>query len=82
MITPQDYIDAANKKLLNENLKAGIRRSYAPNVAEKLCAIIDAEEKVEHLVKFYNELTEMFAQYQRQQQQYLEALYKNYYGNV
>lgn len=82
MITPQDCIDAANKKLFNENLKANIRRSYAPNIAEKLCAEIDKGERVEHLVKFYNELTEMFAQYQKQQQQYLEALYRNYYGNV
>lgn len=82
MITPQDYIDAAKKKLFNENLKDCIRRSYAPNVAEKLCTIIDTEERAEHLVKFYNELTDMFAQYQRLQQQYLDALYKNYYGNV
>ena len=81
MITPQDCIDAVNKKVFNENLKTTIRRIYAPNVAERLCAVIDAGEGAEHLTKFCNELMDMFAQYQRQQQQYLDALYKNYYGN-
>ena len=81
MITPQDYIDAINKKFVNENLKADIRRNYAPNVADRLCTIIDAEEKAEHLAKFYNELMNMFAQYQRQQQQYMDALYRYYYRN-
>lgn len=81
MITPQDYIDTINKKFINENLKANIRRNYAPNIAEKLCAEIDKGERAEHFVKFYNELKDLFAQYQRQQQQYLEALYRNYYGN-
>ena len=81
MITPQDYIDAINKKIFNEDLKAAIRRIYAPNIADRLCAVIDAGEEAEHLTKFCNELMEMFAQYQRQQQQYLDALYKNYYGN-
>ena len=66
MITPQDYIDAINKKIFNENLKVTIRRTYAPNVADRLCTMIDAEERAEHLAKFYNELMNMFAQYQRQ----------------
>lgn len=81
MITKQDYIDAISKKLFNENLKAEIRRNYAPNIAENLCARIDAQERTEHLTKCFNELMDMFAQYQRQQQQYLEALYKSVYGN-
>lgn len=81
MITKQDYIDAISKKLFNENLKTEIRRNYAPNIAENLCARIDAQERTEHLTKCFNELMDMFAQYQRQQQQYLEALYKSVYGN-
>lgn len=81
MITEQDYIDAISKKLFNENLKAGIRRNYAPNIAENLCARIDAQERTEHLTKCFNELMNMFAQYQKHQQQYLEALYKSVYGN-
>ena len=80
-MTGRDIIDAVNKKLFNELLKADIRRNYAPNVAERLCAIIDAEERAEHLAKFYNELMNMFAQYQRQQQQYMDALYRYYYRN-
>lgn len=81
MITKQDYIDAISKKLFNEKLKAEIRRNYAPNIAENLCARIDAQERTEHLTKCLNELMDMFVQYQRQKQQYLEALYKSVYGN-
>ena len=80
-MTGQDIIDAANKKLFNELLKADIRRYFAPNIAENLCSRIDAEERAEHLAKFYNELMNMFAQYQKQQQQYMDALYRYYYGN-
>ena len=81
MITGKDYIDAISKKVFNENLKADIRRNYAPNVADRLCAVIDAGEEAEHLTKFFNELMEMFAQYQKQQQQYMDALYRYYYRN-
>ena len=54
MITPQDYIDAVNKKLFNELLKADIIKYFATNIAENFCSRIDAEEKAEHLVKCYN----------------------------
>lgn len=81
MITEQDYIDAINKKLFNEMLKTDIRRNHAPDIAENLCARIDVQERTEHLTKCFNELMNMFAQYQKQQQQYLEALYKSVYWN-
>ena len=78
-MTGRDIVDAVNKKLFNKLLKADIRKNYAPDVADRLCTIIDAEERAEHLEKFYNELMNMFAQYQRQQQQYTDALYRYYY---
>lgn len=81
MITQQDCIDAAKKKFLNEILKADIRRNYAPVIAENLCARIDAQERTEHLTKCFNELMNSYIQYQIQQQQYLDALYKSLYGN-
>lgn len=72
-------IDAVNKKLFIELLKADIRRCFAPNIAEDLCRKIDAEERAEHLARCYDELMNMFVQYQKQQQQYMEALYRFYY---
>ena len=78
-MTGRDIVDAVNKRLFNKLLKADIRRNYAPNVADRLCTILDSEERAEHLEKFYNELMNMFAQYQRQQQQYTDALYRYYY---
>ena len=74
MITLKDLNDIAENKIKNEAQKAIIRSSFPPHIAERMCAAIDGQEKLEHLIRFLNEYKELMVQQQMQQAAVVEFL--------
>lgn len=67
MITIKDLNDIAENKIKNEVQKAIIRSSFPPHIADRMCATIDGQEKMEHFIRFLNEYNEWMAQQQMRQ---------------
>ncbi len=79
MITIQDLNNILDNKIANEAQKNLIRNNFPPQIAERMCAAIDGQEKVELFKRILNEYNEWLLNQQRQQmcvQQFL----REYYG--
>ncbi len=74
MITLKDLNDIAENKIRNDAQKAIIRSSFPPHIAERMCAAIDGQERLEHFVRLLNEYNEWMAQQQMQQAAVMEFL--------
>lgn len=74
MITIQDLYNIVGNKIANETQKALIRSSFPPHIADRMCAAIDGQEKMEHFIRFLNEYNEWMAQQQMQQAEVIEFL--------
>jgi len=58
MITVQDLCNIVRNKISNDMQKTFIRKSFPPQIAERMCSAIDGQEKAEHfqrLLREYNE---------------------------
>ena len=49
-----------------------IRSSFPPHIADRMCAAIDGQEKMEHFVRFLNEYNEWMGMQQKQQAAVME----------
>lgn len=58
MIREKDFVELTIKKMLNDFNKGVIRRFYPPQIAAQKCNAIDAWEKMEHFMRFANEMKE------------------------
>lgn len=67
MITIQDLYNILGNKISNEMQKAIIRKNCPPQIAERMCDAIDAQEKAEHFQWFLQEYNEWLINQQRQQ---------------
>ena len=79
MITTKDLYDIVGNKISNEAQKAIIRNFFPPQIAERMCAAIDGQERVDHLRRLLEEYDEWMKQQQLQQQvvlRFLEQYYK------
>lgn len=74
MITLKDLNDIAENKIKNEAQKAIIRSSFPPHIADRMCAAIDDQERIEHFMRLLNEYNEWMVQQQMQQAAVLEFL--------
>ena len=74
MITEKDLYDIAENKIANEAQKALIRNNFPPQIADRMCAAIDGQEKLEHFIRFLNEYNEWMVQQQMQQAAVMEFL--------
>ena len=54
----KDFVELAVKKMLKDINKGVIRRFYHPQIAAQKCNAIDAWEKMEHFMRFANEMKE------------------------
>ena len=57
MITLQDLYNIVGNKIANETGKAIIRNSFPPQIAERMCAAIDGQERAEHFQRLLVEYT-------------------------
>ena len=64
MITLKDLNDIAENKIKNEAQKAIIRSSFPPHIADRMCAAIDGQEKMEHFIRFLKEYNEWMVEQQ------------------
>lgn len=79
MITLQDLYNIVGNKIANETGKAIIRNSFPPQIAERMCAAIDGQERAEHFQRLLVEYNEWMLNQQRQQaaiQEFLREYYK------
>lgn len=79
MITTKDVCDIIGNKIANEEQKTLIRNNFPPQVADRMCAAIDGQEKAELFKRILNEYNEWLLNQQRQQmcvQQFLREYYK------
>ena len=79
MITIQDLYNILDNKIANEAQKALIRNNFPPQIADRMCAAIDGQEKAELFKRILNEYNEWLLSQQRQQmyvQQFLREYYK------
>lgn len=76
MITLKDLNDIAENRIKNEVQKAIIRSSFLPHIADRMCAAIDGQEKMEHFIRFLNDYNEWMVQQQKVVQEFLRG-YKN-----
>ncbi len=74
MITLKDLNDIAENKIKNEAQKAIIRSSFPPHIADRMCAAIDDQERIEHFMRLLNEYNEWMVQQQMQQAAVIEFL--------
>ena len=74
MITLKDLNDIAENKIKNDAQKAIIRSSFPPHIADRMCAAIDDQERIEHFMRLLNEYNEWMAQQQMQQAAVMEFL--------
>lgn len=65
MITVKDLNDIAENKIKNEAQKEIIRTSFPPHIADRMCAAIDGQEKMEHFIRFLNEYNEWMVMQQK-----------------
>ena len=71
MITLKDLNDIAENKIKNDAQKAIIRSSFPPHIADRMCAAIEGQEKMENFIRFLNEYNEWAAQQQMAIQEFL-----------
>jgi hypothetical protein len=79
MITLQDLYNIVGNKIANETGKAIIRNSFPPQIAERMCAAIDGQERAEHFQRLLMEYNEWMLIQQHQQaaiQKFLKEYYK------
>ena len=79
MITLQDLYNIVGNKIANEAGKAIIRNSFPHQIAERMCAAIDGQERAEHFQRLLVEYNEWMLNQQRQQaaiQKFLKEYYK------
>lgn len=76
MITLKDLNDIAENKIKNEAQKAIIRSSFPSHIADRMCAAIDGQEKMEHFIRFLNEYNEWMVEQQMVLQEFLREYYK------
>ena len=74
MITLKDLNDIAENKIKNEAQKAIIRSSFPPHIADRMCAAIDGQERLEHFMRLLNEYNAWMVQQQIQQAAVMEFL--------
>lgn len=68
MITIQDLYNILGNKISNEMQKAIIRNNFPPQIAERMCAVLDGHEKAEHFQRLLQEYNEWLVNQQRQQE--------------
>ena len=78
MITPKDLLDIIENKIANETQKTLIRNNFPPQLAERMCAAIDWQEKAEQFRRLLMEWNEWMVAQQRQQQ-YIQQFLRQYY---
>lgn len=78
MITTKDLYDIIENKISNEAQKSLIRNSFPPQIADRMCNVIDCQEKAEHFKHFLEEWNEWLVN-QQQQQQYIQQFFQQYY---
>lgn len=79
MVTLQDLYNIVGNKIANETGKAIIRNSFPPQIAERMCAAIDGQERAEHFQRLLMEYNEWMLIQQHQQaaiQKFLKEYYK------
>ena len=79
MITIQDLYNIAGNRISNEMQKSIIGNNFPPQIAERMCAAIDGQERIEHFQRLLKEYNEWMVKQQRQQeavQQFLREYYK------
>ena len=79
MITIQDLYNIVVKKVSNETQKTIIRNNFPPQIAERMCAAIDGQERIDHFQRLLKEYNEWMVMQQRQQkavQKFLREYYK------
>lgn len=79
MVTLQDLYNIVGNKIANETGKAIIRNSFPPQIAERMCAAIDGQERAEHFQHLLMEYNEWMLIQQHQQaaiQKFLKEYYK------
>ncbi len=74
MITLKDLNDIAENKIKNEAQKTIIRSSFPPHIADRMCAAIDDQERIEHFMRLLNEYNEWMVQQQMQHAAVIEFL--------
>lgn len=78
MITEKDLYDILENKISNAMQKAIIRNSFPPQIAERMCAAIDSQEKAAHFQRLLQEYNEWLINQQRQQAA-IAAFLRGYY---
>ena len=78
MITEKDLYDILENKISYEMQKAIIRNSFPLQIAERMCAVIDSQEKAAHFQRLLQEYNEWFINQQRQQA-VIAAFLRGYY---
>lgn len=79
MITIQDLYNIVGNRISNEMQKSIIRNNFPPQLAERMCAAIDGQERIEHFQRLLKEYNEWMVMQQRQQEavrQFLREYYK------
>ena len=79
MITIQDLYNIVGNKISNEMQKSIIRNNFPQQIAERMCAAIDGQERIEHFQRLLKEYNEWMVMQQRQQeavQQFLREYYR------
>ena len=69
-----DLNDIAENRIKNEAQKAIIRSSFPQHIADRMCAAIDGQERLEHFMRLLNEYNEGMVQQQMQQAAVMEFL--------
>lgn len=79
MLSIQDLYNILDNKIANEAKKSLIRNNMPPQLANRMCAAIDGQEKAELFKRILNEYNEWLLTQQRQQmyiQQFLREYFK------
>ena len=79
MLLIQDLYNILDNKIANEAKKSLIRNNMPPQLANRMCAAIDGQEKAELFKRILNEYNEWLLTQQRQQmyiQQFLREYFK------
>jgi len=79
IVTVQDLYKIVGNKISNEMQKSIIRNNFPPQIAERMCAAIDGQERIEHFQRLLKEYNEWMVMQQRQQeavQRFLREYYK------
>lgn len=67
MITIQDLYNILDNKIANEAQKTLIRNNFPLQIADRMCAAIDGQEKAELFKRILNEYNDWLLNQQRQQ---------------